>query len=160
VAAESHDPAFFQQREHAAAFRAGERAQLAEGHQVVLERLGALGDLHLAPGLFLLAGRDPRDGRRLFAHQARKQRADLVDRKLVVRLGMRQRIERHRADHGIGGLLDDRRAAAQLDGEQACGAVVERAGEHHADHARAVDIGGGADRRAEAVFLGPLVMRT
>ena len=54
-------------------------------------------------------------------------------RQLVVDLDVVERVERHRADQRVGGLLHDRGAAAQLDGPEARGAVVERAGEHHAD---------------------------
>jgi len=52
---------------------------------------------------------------------------------------------RHAGEVGLVRVLHDGHAAAALDGEQAARAVVEVAGEHHADHAGAVGRGGGAE---------------
>jgi hypothetical protein len=113
--------------------------------------------VELALGLLVLLGRHARRGPGGLVHQAAEQLADLQRGQLVVDGDVVERVERHRAHLRIRGLLHDRRAAAQLDRPQPGGAVVQRAGQDHADHARAVDVGRRAeqriDRRPETVLL-------
>jgi hypothetical protein len=72
---------------------------------------------------------------------------------------VRQRAHRHARLVGLARVLHHGQAAAVLDRLQAGGAVVEGAGQHHADRTRAVFERGAAeqrvDRRPAVVFLGP-----
>jgi len=85
----------------------------------------------------------------LLFHQNRKQLRQLDDAEAVIDGHPLHRVARHVADDRLVGILHDRQPAVPLDGLKASGAVVERAGEHHPDHARAQAARGRAEERVD-----------
>ena len=86
-----------------------------------------------------------------------QQGGDVLQRQAMIDLDVAQRARRHVGLFGVGRVLNDGGATARLDRLQAGRAVVEPAGQEHADHGSAVGQGGGAkqrvDRRSRMVLL-------
>jgi hypothetical protein len=74
---------------------------------------------------------------------------NLFDREHLVDFDAAHRRERHARERRLLGLLHQGEAAHPLDLEEAPGPVVERAGEHDPDHARAIARGRGAEQRVD-----------
>jgi hypothetical protein len=85
-------------------------------------------------GLFMHDGRrHQRLGRRGLTHPLRQHRRNLRQREAVIDGDMGQRTGRHARTEGGRRILHDRGSAADLDRHQASGAIVDVAGQDHAD---------------------------
>jgi hypothetical protein len=70
-------------------------------------------------------------------HQPHQQRGDLGDRQTVVHRHVVAGVAGHARVKGLGRILHHRQPAQALDGHEPRGAVVQRPGQDHADHAAA-----------------------
>ena len=158
VTAEALDRALADLDQRALAFGAREKRKGARFEHALVERAFAARDadfhahaLHDALAQRALAWR----GR---PHEPREERAHLGDRDDVVDPDVLEHAFGHAGALDRRRILHDRRSTAVLDAPHARRAVVERALQDDADHARAVRVGGAAkqrvDCRPEAVRLG------
>ena len=145
-AAEPEEVSFLDLPEDPAAIGAAERRR-GSRLVVVLHRFHVeLRELRFLDHFF---GHRADDALERIPAEPREKRPDLLERQHVIDLDVPQRRFRHSRAESVGRILHDRQTACDLDRDQSRGSVVERAGQNHADDARAVGPRRAAEERID-----------